>query len=379
VYDLKADSARVLVPRAIAAWYSTTGHILYKTRDGSLLAAPFDAKTLTLTGAGVPILDGLASTGFALSANGTVIYAMDPAQNRAAELQWVARDGSTSPFDTTWKAAFDYPALSPDGASLAVSVTGRTTDLWMRRADGVRERLPLPGAVNWRPSWRADGQGLAYITVKDPAKNPDDATVHWVGAAPGADDSLLLAHSTSVWEVELSHDNQWMVFRTDEPQGSVIRARRLTGDTTVIPVAVDSSRNLQPMLSPDGAWIAYISTETGTAEVYVAEFPTLKGRRQISRGGGLEPRWSRSGNELFYVGGDQFMTVPIKRSPGLEAGEPVTLFSLRGFRRARNKAQYDVAPGDQKFLMIKDPPPPPMPTVIMVEHWFPELLAKLKH
>jgi hypothetical protein len=54
------------------------------------------------------------------------------------------------------------------------------------------------------------------------------------------------------------------------------------------------------------------------------------------------------------------------------------MFSLAGYRRARNRAQYDVAPGDQRFLMIKDPPVPPIPTVVLVENWFPELLAKVK-
>lgn len=37
-----------------------------------------------------------------------------------------------------------------------------------------------------------------------------------------------------------------------------------------------------------------------------------------------------------------------------------------------------VAPGDQRFLMIKDPPLPAIPSVVYVEHWFPELLAKVK-
>ena len=61
-----------------------------------------------------------------------------------------------------------------------------------------------------------------------------------------------------------------------------------------------------------------------------------------------------------------------------EVSEPKPLFALGGYRRARNRPEYDVAPGDQRFLMIKDPAAPPVPTVIHVEHWFPELLAKVK-
>jgi hypothetical protein len=51
---------------------------------------------------------------------------------------------------------------------------------------------------------------------------------------------------------------------------------------------------------------------------------------------------------------------------------------LSGYRRARNHPQYDVAPGDERFLMIKEAPAPPVPPVVFVEHWFSELLTKVK-
>jgi hypothetical protein len=72
------------------------------------------------------------------------------------------------------------------------------------------------------------------------------------------------------------------------------------------------------------------------------------------------------------------MAVDVGAGDDIEVGEPRALFALAGYRRARNRSQYDIAPGDQKFLMIKDPPPPPIPAVVYVEHWFPELLARLK-
>ena len=70
--------------------------------------------------------------------------------------------------------------------------------------------------------------------------------------------------------------------------------------------------------------------------------------------------------------------VSVAGETDLQISEPHTLFSLAGYRRARNRQQYDVAPGDQRFIMIKDAPAPPVPTVVLVEHWFPELLAKVK-
>jgi hypothetical protein len=58
-------------------------------------------------------------------------------------------------------------------------------------------------------------------------------------------------------------------------------------------------------------------------------------------------------------------------------GTASPLFRLDGYARARNRAQYDVAP-DGRFLMIREPPPAPVPPVIYVQNWIPELLAKVK-
>jgi serine/threonine-protein kinase len=59
----------------------------------------------------------------------------------------------------------------------------------------------------------------------------------------------------------------------------------------------------EPAFSPDGRWIAYTSSESGSNEVYVRPFPggasSGSGKWQISNGGG-HPIWSRDGRELFY-------------------------------------------------------------------------------
>ena len=56
----------------------------------------------------------------------------------------------------------------------------------------------------------------------------------------------------------------------------------------------------EPTLSPDGHWLAYTSDESGQPEIYVRRFPGLEGRWQLSDGGGINPRWSPDGRELFY-------------------------------------------------------------------------------
>jgi len=53
--------------------------------------------------------------------------------------------------------------------------------------------------------------------------------------------------------------------------------------------------------------------------------------------GGTEPRWAHSGRELFFKSGNQLMAVPITPGTAFVAGIPHTLFSLFGYRSARNR------------------------------------------
>ncbi len=55
-----------------------------------------------------------------------------------------------------------------------------------------------------------------------------------------------------------------------------------------------------PAFSPDGRWIAYVSDESGRAEIYVKAFPGPGGRWQVSTGGGTAPAWSRARRELLF-------------------------------------------------------------------------------
>ncbi len=45
-----------------------------------------------------------------------------------------------------------------------------------------------------------------------------------------------------------------------------------------------------PRLSPDGRWVAYVSSESGRMEVYVQPFPGPGGRVPISTNGGRAPQ-----------------------------------------------------------------------------------------
>jgi Tol biopolymer transport system component len=262
---------------------------------------------------------------------------------------------------------------------VAVSLRGRTTDLWIRREDGTRQKIIAEGEAIWRASWTPDGESLAFISVSDQVAAA--AARAFVARADGVGTARqLLTHGFGVWEVELSRDEQWVVFRADEEGGTTrLYARRLQGDTTVLALPTDRLAGaLQISLSPDGRWLAWTSSDAaGVAEVYVASFPDMGSRRLVSRGGGNSPRWSRSGRELFFESGGMLVSVAVPPGPTLAPGTPRPLFSLAGFRVARNRPQYDVAPGDQRFVRIREPGSAAR-EVVYVENWFAELKQRMR-
>ena len=136
-----ADSSRLLVANAAGAWYSPTGHLLYTDRAGGLYAAGFDPVKMVMTTPARSVIDDVAPTTLALSQTGTALYSVGGDKPQLSELVWVSRDGSTQPVDSAWRGAFDYPALSPDGKALAVSMRDGPTHIWIRRADGTRQKL----------------------------------------------------------------------------------------------------------------------------------------------------------------------------------------------------------------------------------------------
>ena len=378
VYDLAADSGRLVVANAAGAWYSPTGHLLYTNRTGGLYALGFDTERLVPTSGAVPVIDDVLPASFTLSASGTVLYAAAHGGKAVAELMWVSRDGSAVPLDSTWRGDFHYPALSPDGNALAVSVGDGTTQLWIRRSDGTRQKLTQEGLVNWRPTWTPDGRSLVFSSLRTPGGTQDDTNLYVMPVDGSTPPALLLDHTHGVWEGEFTRDGRWLVIRADEQDGiAQIRGRRMDTDTALVPLLVTESNKTQIALSPDGRWLAYGGVGTGVREIYVAAFPSMTSPRLVSREGGSEPRWAPDSRELFYKSGDALMSVAIMPGEGVIAGTPRRLFSVTPYRSARNRQQYDVAPDGQHFLMIRDVAAGAR-DVVYVENWFPELLAKVR-
>ena len=110
---------------------------------------------------------------------------------------------------------------------------------------------------------------------------------------------------------------------------------------------------IEPALSPDGQWLAYVSDETGRREVYVRSMTGDAGKTPVSTNGGDEPRWARSGRELYYRTSDSLFAVPIASGRTITAGRPVELFADR-YRRNLHFQKYDVLPSGAGYVMLQN-------------------------
>lgn len=120
--------------------------------------------------------------------------------------------------------------------------------------------------------------------------------------------------------------------------------------------------------------MAYQSNESGRDEVYVTAFPSGVGKRLVSANGGIAPRWSPEGKELFYVEGSRLMAVPVRTAPGFEAGSPRLLFTedqVTPPLRLNIGRTYDVARGGRRFVVVQRVAAgePGRPTITVVQDW----------
>jgi len=131
-----------------------------------------------------------------------------------------------------------------------------------------------------------------------------------------------------------------------------------------------------PAFSPDGRWLAYHSTESGSYEVYVRPFPGPGGKWQISTGGGVIPTWSRNRKELFYRTLDNKIMMLTYTASGdsFHADKP-QLWAPGQFTDRGINFNFDLHPDGKRFAVLKGPgtEAPAVNKVNLVLNWFEEL------
>jgi serine/threonine-protein kinase len=381
VAEIPSGKHHVLVKDAMFARYAPSGHLLYVTPNRTLMIAPFDQNSLKITGEPTTLVEGLrlgayGSADLAVSETGTLVYVTASEQGRQ-ELVWVTRDGKAQSVDPDWQGEFGWPALSPDGSRVAVSIrtSNRAADVWIKRLDrGPSIKLTLDGVSNWQPSWTPDGRSVTY------SSNSTGIALLRTKRADGSTQAVVQARDKRrLYSPHWSHDGKWLIYETsagDAGLGDIVGIRPGI-DTAPVPLVATGFSEASATLSPDGHWLAYVSNETGHEEVYVVPFPnTSAAKWAVSIRGGSRPLWSHRGSELFYTDATgNMMKVDVKTNPTLSFGSPVVLFNASGFS-SDFLVNFALSPDDRRFLMLRQALANSPDKLIVVDNWFEELKQK---
>jgi serine/threonine protein kinase len=389
---LDSEDTKLILQSEGNATYSEGGQLLW-WRESALIAQPFDLRLLQLRGSATPVAEhvlfsyGQSFGVFSVSQNGILVFQRGGTSGNT-QLWWF--DHSGKQLGNIGERDFlDHPRISPDGQRIAagiVNATGNQEDIWLYDiARNVRSRFTLSQSGRYAV-WSPDGSRIAYASVRSSQLDL------FVKASNGTgQEQLLLDVPGSKVPWSWSSDGRFLAYMLRDPQPardkSDIWILPLFGDRKPFPFLQSDFDKGAPSFSPDGRWIAYVSEESGTREVYVVSFPDPRTRLQVSNQGGLAPMWRPDGKQLFYASlGGQLTSVGVSsKGSTLQLESPKPLFQafqssavLRVFATGPfglGTQPFDISRDGQRFLIVTAANPEPTPITVVV-NWDAELRKK---
>jgi dipeptidyl aminopeptidase/acylaminoacyl peptidase len=362
---LPSGPSKIVLRGAHYARYLRSGLLIY-AQGSTVLAVPFDVDRLEVSGQPVTVardVMGFTVSGasiFDVSDNGTLAYVPGRLMNTEVPMLWMRRDGTTTPMRALprdWRAA----RISPDGSRLAFHLDdGRQLDIYSYEwARDFTTRLTSDPAVHSNPVWSPDGRTIVFSSTPNVKQL---ANLYWV-AADGSGEAHRLTEN---------HDRQFA--SSWHPSGKYLAVEQQMSqqqwDLLILPIDVSDSgwktgtptrvlsgiaQRPGAVFSPDGAWLAYTSNESGRSEVFVRAFPGSGTAWRVSISGGSGPTWSRRRKELIYLSPDShLMVVPYTVEGNAFRAKPPQTWSEQAINERLGPRSYDLHPDGDRVLVSGD-------------------------
>ena len=359
LFDLHNASLTPLLDGPVTEARYAAGELFAVLPDGSITATPVDIRRRRVTGSATQLATGVMTSGpgiaqFDVAANGTIAYIPETPQS----LVLVRRSGQSETLISE-RLNVHAPRFSPVGQRLSVDISspdGR--DVWMLALDTRTLTRATFDRDGHDAIWSPDGRFLTYISRKG-------GTVTFYRTRPGSTEPAesLLASPQLLFPGTWLKDGSALIADGNDTRG------RSNGD--IVRVAGNGRGPVEPLVaspyeeshgapSRDGRWLAFVSNQSGTQEVFVRPLQPEGEQVQISQGGATEPVWSPNGRELFYRSvkdGKSALTVATLRdAPTFGVVSQRVLFAVDEMVEAQPHANYDVSPDGQTFAMVRRSP-----------------------
>jgi len=378
VGSLDSAESQFLTEAQSQGIYTEPGYVLF-VRGNSLIAQPFNAKSLRLTGEPVAVGQRAAAglldvvSLFSASSTGTLAFGTLKG-GHSGQLTWFDRARNRlSTIPEFEGSEYLNPSLSPDGKRLAANRLDPQTgnwDIWtIELQSGIASRFTTDPAQDSDAVWSQDGHEIVFASNRGGHFGLYRKSV----TSPGPEE-LLTSSDVEIFPTDWSADGRFVIYNF---------AASLVGDVYALPLVGNRKPQLQlhgehtqfygGRLSPDGKWIAYSSTETGHYEVYVQPFNTRGRKVRVSPDSGIHPRWRGDGREFYFWNlndnGIYAVDVAVK-DDALDFGTPRLMSpqSVKILPGVDGRTHYDIT-RDGTRLLLRTPSAPASPPVTVMLNW----------